>query len=290
MNWLTNFVKPKIRAIVGKKDVPENLWTKCTNCGEMLFHRDLKENLGVCHHCNQHHKISPKERFTSLFDNGNYELIENPNVISDPLKFKDTKKYTDRLKENRNKTGAQESILLAHGKINKINTVIASQNFAFMGGSLGMGTGESIVNAANYCIKNNCVLIIIAAAGGARMQEGILSLMQLPRTIIAIDSLKAKKIPFISILTHPTTGGVTASYAMLGDISIAEPGALIGFAGPRVIENTIREKLPANFQQSEKLLENGMIDMVIDRRQLKEILSKVITLITRNNKIFDNTF
>ncbi|MBL42862.1 MAG: acetyl-CoA carboxylase carboxyl transferase subunit beta [Rhodospirillaceae bacterium] len=289
MNWLTNFVKPKIRAIVGKKDVPENLWSKCNGCGEMLFHRDLKDNLGVCNQCNQHHKISPVERFDSLFDNSEYELIETPKVISDPLKFRDTKKYTDRLKENRSKTGSTESIILAHGKVNKIKTVIASQNFSFMGGSLGMGTGESIINAANYCVKNNCVLIIIAAAGGARMQEGILSLMQLPRTIIAIDSLKQKKIPYISILTDPTTGGVTASYAMLGDISIAEPGALIGFAGPRVIENTIREKLPENFQQSEKLLQNGMLDMVIDRRELKETLGKIIKLITINNKNFDHT-
>ena len=288
MNWLTNFVKPKIRAIVGKKDVPENLWTKCTGCGEMLFHRDLKVNLGVCNQCNQHHKISPKERFISLFDNGIYELIETRNVISDPLKFRDTKKYTDRLKENKAKTGSDEAIILAHGKVNRINTVIASQNFAFMGGSLGMGTGENIIDAAKYCVNNNCVLIIIAAAGGARMQEGILSLMQLPRTIIAIDSLKEKKLPFISILTDPTTGGVTASYAMLGDISIAEPGALIGFAGPRVIENTIREKLPSNFQQSEKLLENGMLDMVIDRRELKETVGKIVTLITRNNKNFDH--
>ena len=287
MNWLTNFVKPKLRAIVGKKDVPENLWTKCSGCGVMLFHRDLAENLGVCNQCNQHHKISPKERFSSLFDNGDYELIEPPTVISDPIKFRDTKKYTDRLKESRNKTGTQESISLACGKINNIDTVIAAQNFAFMGGSLGMGTGESIIEAADYCLKNNCVLIIIAAAGGARMQEGILSLMQLPRTIIAIDSLKQKKIPFISILTDPTTGGVTASYAMLGDISIAEPGALIGFAGPRVIESTIKEKLPANFQQSENLLENGMLDMVVDRRNLKKILDKLIVLLTKNNKIFD---
>ena len=287
MNWLTNFVKPKLRAIVGKKDVPENLWTKCNGCGEMLFHRDLSENLGVCTNCNQHHRVSPKVRFMSLFDEGKYSLISNPNVLLDPIKFKDTKKYTDRIKESRARTGENESILLAHGSVNKIKTVIAAQNFSFMGGSLGIGTGESIVRAAEHAVENNSVLIIIAAAGGARMQEGILSLMQLPRTIIAINLLKEKKIPYISIMTDPTTGGVTASYAMLGDISIAEPGALIGFAGPRVIESTIRETLPDNFQQSEHLLENGMLDMVIDRRELKKTLGKIIQLITKNNPIFD---
>ncbi|MDC0074580.1 acetyl-CoA carboxylase, carboxyltransferase subunit beta [Alphaproteobacteria bacterium] len=276
MNWLTNFVRPKIRAIVGKKEVPDNLWTKCPSCEQLLFHRDLKINLFVCNNCGFHLPIEPLKRLESLFDDGKYSILELPDIITDPLRFKDTKRYTDRLKENRNKTNHKESIIVTEGKINNINTTTVVQNFNFMGGSMGLAVGEALIKAAQNSVNNRTPLVIFSAAGGARMQEGILSLMQMPRTVIAIDLVKEAKLPYISIFTNPTTGGVTASYAMLGDISIAEPGALIGFAGPRVIKDTIREELPEGFQTSEYLLDHGMIDMVLDRREIRD---KIITIL-----------
>lgn len=281
MNWLTNFVRPKMRAFSRKRDVPENLWSKCPSCGQMLFHRDLLENQHVCTGCAHHLRIGPQERFNALFDEGRYTAIELPDVLVDPLKFRDQKRYTERLKESRAKTGAKEAVIVAHGKIGGQPTVMAVQNFAFMGGSMGLAAGEALIAAARLAVLQDAALIVFAAAGGARMQEGILSLMQMPRTTIAVDMVREAHLPYIVVLTDPTTGGVTASYAMLGDISIAEPGALIGFAGPRVIEETIREQLPDGFQRAEFLLQHGMIDMVVHRHKLRDTLAQVLALLMR---------
>ncbi len=279
MNWLSNFVRPKLQALVRKREVPDNLWTKCPGCGQMIHHKEIKARQFVCQHCDHHLRMSPDDRFPHLFDGGEYITIELPEVAVDPLKFRDEKKYTDRLKESRSKTGQQDAVVVAHGKLGGHAAVIAVQNFSFMGGSLGQGAAEAIIAAAKLAVFQNAPLIIFAAAGGARMQEGILSLMQLPRTTIAVQMLQESGQPYISVLTDPTTGGVTASYAMLGDIAISEPGALIGFAGPRVIENTIKERLPAGFQRAEFLLEHGMLDMVAHRHKLRETLIRVIELL-----------
>lgn len=284
MNWLTNKVLPKIRKLATSKDTPDNLWVKCPECGQMLFHTDLVENLNVCNHCEHHMRIGPKERFSQLFDENEYDVIELPEVQVDPLKFRDSKKYTDRLKDARNKTGDRDAMIVAHGKLEGNSAVIGVQNFSFMGGSLGMAVGEAIVAAAKLAVLQKAPLILFTSAGGARMQEGILSLMQMPRTTVAVQRLKEAKLPFIVVLTDPTTGGVTASYAMLGDIQISEPGALICFAGPRVIEETIREKLPEGFQRAEFLLEKGMLDMVVHRRELKATLGRLIDLISNKKK------
>ncbi len=278
MNWLTNFVRPKIRALV-KKDIPDHLWTKCPACGQMLHHKELKEAQYVCAHCEYHMRISSSDRFEALFDDGEFNEIELPETVNDPLKFRDEKRYTDRLKENRAKNGHSDAIAVAYGTMGGAAVVMAVQNFSFMGGSLGLGAGEAILSAAKLAVLQEAPLIIVAASGGARMQEGILSLMQLPRTTIAIQMVQEKGLPYICILTDPTTGGVTASYAMLGDFAIAEPGALIGFAGPRVIENTIREQLPEGFQRSEYLLEHGMLDMVVHRHRLRDTLIQLIDLL-----------
>lgn len=277
MNWLTNFVRPKIKALMRKEEVPDNLWAKCPSCDHMLFHRDLSENMHVCHHCGHHMRISVSKRLEYLFDDGAYTKVPVPDVATDPLKFKDTKKYTDRLKEYRTKTGSQDVIDVAYGQIGGKSAVVAAFNFAFMGGSMGMAVGEAILTAAELAVKSRCALIVIPASGGARMQEGILSLMQMPRSIIAVEKVKKAGLPYITLLTDPTTGGVSASFAMLGDVAIAEPGAIIGFAGARVIEETIRQKLPEGFQKSEYLLEHGMIDMVVPR---KELNAKIGTLLT----------
>ncbi|MBX3456808.1 MAG: acetyl-CoA carboxylase, carboxyltransferase subunit beta [Candidatus Paracaedibacteraceae bacterium] len=270
MNWLTNFVRPKIKALMRKEEVPDNLWAKCPSCDHMLFHRDLTENMHVCHHCGHHMRIGVSKRLEYLFDDGAFTKVPVPDVATDPLKFKDTKKYTDRLKEYRTKTGAQDVIDVAYGQIGGKSAVVAAFNFAFMGGSMGMAVGEAILTAAELAVKSRCALIVIPASGGARMQEGILSLMQMPRSIIAVEKVKKAGLPYITLLTDPTTGGVSASFAMLGDVSIAEPGAIIGFAGARVIEETIRQKLPEGFQKAEYLLEHGMIDMVVPRKELNE--------------------
>lgn len=279
MNWLTNFVRPKMRAFARKRDVPENLWSKCPSCGQMLFHRDLQESQHVCTSCGHHLRIGPNQRFDALFDDGRYTRIELPAVPVDPLKFRDQKRYTDRLKDSRAKTGEDEAVVVAHGLLGGEKAVIAVQNFAFMGGSMGLAAGEALIAAARLAVLQEAALIVFAAAGGARMQEGILSLMQMPRTTIAVDLVREARLPYIVVLTDPTTGGVTASYAMLGDIAIAEPGALIGFAGPRVIEETIREQLPDGFQRAEFLHQHGMIDMVVHRHQMRETLSRLLNLL-----------
>ena len=269
MNWISNYVRPKINAIFSKKDTPENLWQKCPNCGMMLFHREVKDALFVCNECGHHMLIPPKERLLNLFDGGIYSRIDYEDVIEDPLNFKDTKKYTDRMKETRKKTGEKDAMLLTVGDIGRLKVTVAVQNFLFMGGSMGMSVGNSIIAGVNNCIKFKTPFVMFAAAGGARMQESILSLMQMPRSTVAIQSLREAKLPYVVVLTNPTTGGVTASYAMLGDITIAEPNALICFAGPRVIEQTIGEKLPDGFQKSEYLLDHGMIDMVTSRDKIR---------------------
>lgn len=280
MNWLTNFVRPKIQMLVGPKEVPENLWSKCSSCGHMIFHKDLENNNFVCQHCDHHMRLSVTRRLGLLFDDGDYHRIDLPKVPVDPLKFKDAKRYSDRLKENRSKTGEQDAIIVAHGALGGRNVVIAAFNFDFMGGSMGMAVGEGIVAAAELAIVQEAPLIVIPASGGARMQEGVLSLMQMARCTVAVERVKERGLPFIVLLTDPTTGGVTASFAMLGDIAIAEPGTVIGFAGARVIENTIREKLPEGFQRAEYLLEHGMIDMVVPRSDLRDTLARVVGLLT----------
>jgi acetyl-CoA carboxylase carboxyl transferase subunit beta len=278
-NWLTNFIRPKIRSIVGAKDVPDNLWQKCPSCDGMLFNKDLQDNLNVCYHCGHHLKISVKDRLTMLFDHGQYQIVRVPDVPADPLKFKDKKKYTDRLKDSIAKTGEKDAILVAEGQMGQIPVVIAAFNFDFMGGSMGATVGEGLVKAAELAVQRKAALIAIPASGGARMQEGIVSLIQMPRTTIAVQMVKDAGLPYFVLLTDPTTGGVSASFAMLGDIHIAEPGSMIGFAGKRVIEETIREQLPADFQTAEYLKDHGMVDMVVERKNLRETFIRLLSLI-----------
>ncbi len=282
MNWLTNYVRPKLKAVLRKTETPDNLWHKCKGCGQLIFHKEFLANQFVCGNCGHHERIGPAERFKALFDEGKHERLELPKVQDDPLKFRDQKKYSDRLKDARSKTGEQDALIVGVGRMDDIEVVVAVQNFFFMGGSMGIAVGAGFVTAIQKAIELRAPFVIFTAAGGARMQEGILSLMQLPRTTVAVNMLREAGLPYIVVLTDPTTGGVTASYAMLGDVHIAEPGALIGFAGPRVIENTIREKLPEGFQRSEFLLDHGMVDMVIPRHELKETLVRLISLLTRD--------
>lgn len=279
MNWLANFVRPKIQALMRKNEVPDNLWDKCDACEHMIFHRDLVENTYVCHHCQHHMRLSVQDRIEALFDNKIFVKAPLPKVIADPLKFRDTKKYTDRLKDYRQKTGREDAIVVASGKIGGQQAVVAAFDFSFMGGSMGMAVGDGIVAAADLAINTHSALIIIPSSGGARMQEGALSLMQMPRTTIAVEKIREAGLPYIVILTNPTTGGVSASFAMLGDITISEPGAIIGFAGARVIEETIRQKLPEGFQRAEYLLDHGMIDMVVHRHKLSETLGRILGMI-----------
>ena len=279
MNWFKKIVPPGLKKIFSKKSSTKELWLKCDNCEAMIFHKDAEDNLYVCNECDNHMRISAKERFKQLLDQGSIKYIEDPNVPIDPLRFKDEKKYVDRLKESKRKTKLSDSVVIGHGTINKINVTLAVHDFQFMGGSLGMAAGEAIITAIKHSLENNYPFILCASSGGARMQEGILSLMQMPRTTIMIQTLREKKIPYIVLLTNPTTGGVTASYAMLGDIHIAEPNALIGFAGPRVIENTIKENLPDGFQKSEYLLDHGMIDMVSHRKDLKNNITSILDIL-----------
>lgn len=284
MNWISNVVRPKIQNVFKKRDTPDNLWRKCGSCGEMVFHRDLVAALNVCPNCDHHIKLGTAERLKMLFDRGEYDAIAVPSVPHDPLKFKDQKKYSERLKEARTKSGREDAVTGGFGQLDGCDVVIAVQDFAFMGGSLGMGAGEAIIKAAEMALSKKCPFVMVAASGGARMQEGILSLMQMSRVTVAIQMLRDEGLPYIVVLTDPTTGGVMASYAMIGDIHIAEPKALLGFSGPRVIEQTIREKLPEGFQRSEYLLEHGMVDMVVHRHQLKETLARVIRLMTHRPK------
>ena len=279
MNWITNYVRPKLQALVRKAEVPDNLWDKCPACEKMIFHRDLEANHRVCTHCGHHMRLPAKRRLEMLFDDGAYARIELPRTIQDPLRFRDRKRYTDRLKEARDRTQEQDAIIVAHGTIGGTRVVVAIFNFDFQGGSMGIAVGEGFLAAAKLAVLQQAPLIAIPASGGARMQEGILSLMQLPRTVIAVQEVKEAGLPFFVVLADPTTGGVSAYFAMLGDIAIAEPGAVIGFAGARVIEETIREKLPPGFQKSEYLLEHGLLDMVVHRHQLRDQLAKLLKLL-----------
>lgn len=281
MNWITNYVRPKINSMLGRREMPENLWIKDPESGEMVFHKDLEENQYVIPSSGHHMKISAKERLRFFFDEGRYEPIENPKVMVDPLKFRDEKRYVDRLKDAKAKTGMEDAILSGTGTIEGLPVVVTVQDFAFMGGSLGMAAGDAIIRAFDVALEKKRPLILFAASGGARMQEGILSLMQLPRTTVAVDRLKEAGLPYIVVLTNPTTGGVTASYAMLGDVHIAEPGALIGFAGPRVIEQTIREKLPEGFQRSEYLMDHGMVDIVVSRLEMKSTVANLVKILVK---------
>jgi len=281
MNWITNYVRPRINSIFSRREVPENLWTKCDECGTMLFHRELSDNLNVCTHCNHHMAITPRDRFSALFDGGIFVEVKVPEPITDPLQFKDQKKYPERMKAAQKKTAEKEAMLVAEGEIGRTPIVAAAQDFGFMGGSMGMYVGNAIIAAAERAVALKRPLVLFSAAGGARMQEGILSLMQMPRTTVAIQMLKEAGLPYIVVLTHPTTGGVTASYAMLGDVQIAEPNALICFAGPRVIEQTIREKLPEGFQRAEYLLDHGMLDRVTPRTHMRDELIKIIRMLMK---------
>jgi acetyl-CoA carboxylase carboxyl transferase subunit beta len=284
MNWLSN-IPPGIKNIFKKEDDGAGtLWTKCGGCGEMIFQRDLDAANQVCPSCNYHLPLKPEARLALVYDNGEYQKIEVPESVQDPLKFRDEKKYTDRLKDNRKKTGDPDAMQVTAGAIDGAPVVIAIQNFKFMGGSMGLALGEAMLKAAEEAIARKAALIVFAASGGARMQEGILALMQMPRTTIAVQMVKEAGLPYIVVLTHPTTGGVTASYAMLGDVHLAEPGALIGFAGARVIEQTIREKLPEGFQRAEFLQEKGMVDMVVHRRELKNTLSKLVRVLVKERR------
>ncbi len=279
MSWLTDFVRPKIQALVGRPDTPDNLWHKCPNCEQMVFHRELEELDHVCPHCDHHMRLSAKRRLESLFDDGKYQRIELPKVDPDPLKFRDLKRYSERLRDTQHKTGEQDAMIVASGTIAGNKAVIAVFNFAFMGGSMGVAVGEALLAAGRLAVLQQAPLIVVTASGGARMQEGILSLMQMPRTVLAIDEVKEAGLPYIVVLTDPTTGGVSASFAMLADIAIAEPGAIIGFAGPRVIEETIRQRLPEGFQRAEYLLQNGMVDMVVPRGQLRDQIGRLVDLL-----------
>lgn len=283
MSWLDR-IRPGINKLLKPKtDTPDNLWVKCPDSGDMLFKSDLEAALWVTPR-GRHMRIGADLRLKYLFDDGIFEEIPLPSVVEDPLKFKDDRKYVDRLKTARAQSGKQDCMSIGFGKLKAHNVVIIVQDFAFMGGSLGMAAGEAFIKAAKTAIEKNCALICVTAAGGARMQEGILSLMQMPRTTLAIDSLREKGLPYLVLLTDPTTGGVTASYAMLGDVHIAEPDALIGFAGPRVIEQTIRQKLPAGFQRSEYLKEHGMVDMVVHRKDLRTEFGKILSMLAPFSK------
>ncbi|GGE09077.1 acetyl-CoA carboxylase carboxyltransferase subunit alpha [Gemmobacter megaterium] len=280
MNWITNYVRPKINSLFSRREVPENLWTKCPECGTMLFHRELADNLNVCSNCDHHMAITPRDRFKALFDGGIFVEIKVPEPLADPLHFKDQKKYPERMKAAQKATGEKEAMLVAEGEVLRTPVVAAAQDFAFMAGSMGMYVGNAFIAGARRAVELKRPFVVFAAAGGARMQEGILSLMQMPRTTVAIEMLKEAGLPYVVVLTHPTTGGVTASYAMLGDVQIAEPNALICFAGPRVIEQTIREKLPEGFQRAEYLLDHGMLDRVTHRKALRDELVTILRMLT----------
>ncbi|MBR6327289.1 MAG: acetyl-CoA carboxylase carboxyltransferase subunit beta [Alphaproteobacteria bacterium] len=284
MNWFINIVRPKIQKTT-PKEIANNMWLKCPNCNQMLFSKELKKSLYVCTSCGHHLRLYVDKRLKMLFDNEEFTLIDLPSLVDDPLKFKDSQKYVDRLKSNRKSTENQDALKVAVGLIGGVECVVAVMDFSFMGGSMGTVVGEGIVKAAEFSLKKKIPFITVASSGGARMQEGILSLMQMARTVAAVNMLKEKGIPFISILADPTTGGVSASFAMLGDVNIAETGSLIGFAGQRVIEQTIREKLPENFQRAEYLKEHGMVDIVVDRPNLKDELVKILKILTNKNKV-----
>ena len=277
MNWISDWALPKIQGLF-KREAPENLWHNCPSCQQMIFHRDLERALRVCTHCGHHMRLGAAQRLEATLDPG-FSRIELPKAPADPLRFRDQRRYADRLRESQTKTSMDDAVAVAHGTINGSRAVVAAFEFAFMGGSMGAGVGEAIVTAAKLAVLQDAPLIVFTASGGARMQEGAISLMQMPRTVIATRMVKEAGLPFITVLCDPTTGGVTASFAMLGDIQIAEPGAMIGFAGARVIEQTVREKLPEGFQRAEYLLEHGILDMVVKRGEMRETLARVISLL-----------
>ncbi len=279
MSWITEYVRPKIRTLLGRRDVPENLWTQCPSCQQMIFHAELEKTQKVCSNCGHHMRATAIERLRWTFDADSFTRVELPKAPADPLRFRDSQRYADRVKTAREATHLEDAIVVAHGKIGGQAAVVAVMAFEFMAGSMGAAVGEGIVAAARLAVLQDAPLIIFTASGGARMQEGAISLMQMPRTIIASRVVKEAKLPFITVLTDPTTGGVTASFTMLGDIQIAEPGALIGFAGARVIEQTVREKLPEGFQRAEYLLEHGILDMVVRRDAMAETLARLIGLL-----------
>jgi acetyl-CoA carboxylase carboxyl transferase subunit beta len=279
MSWLTEYVRPRIRTLLGQREVPENLWSQCPSCQQMIFTKELEKGLKVCPHCGHHMRGTALERLGWTFDDGAFTRIELPKVPADPLGFRDSKRYSDRLREARTRTGLEDALVVAHGTIGGQKAVVAAMAFDFMAGSMGAAVGEGLVAAARLAVLQDAPLIVFTASGGARMQEGAVSLMQMPRTTIAALLLKEARLPFIVVLTDPTTGGVTASFAMLGDIHIAEPGALIGFAGARVIEQTVRETLPDGFQRAEYLLAHGILDMVVARAEMRETLGRIVGLL-----------
>jgi len=280
MNWISNVVPPKIRSFLRRETPGENLWVKCPDSGELIFHKDLESNLYVVPGSGYHMRMPAKARFDMVFDGASYDTLPTPEVPLDPLRFRDVKRYADRLKENRLKTGTSDAVRLTSGRLEGIPVTVAVQDFEFLGGSLGMAAGEAIITGIMHAIAHQTPFIIFTASGGARMQEGMFSLMQMPRTTVAVQRLRAAKVPYIVVLTNPTTGGVTASYAMLGDVHIAEPGAVIGFAGARVIEQTIRERLPEGFQRAEYLESHGMVDMVVRRHDMRATLARLCALLT----------
>ena len=283
MSWLTNFVRPKLRALIKKSDSPNNLWIKCNSCGQMVYHKDLFETMNVCPNCDHHMKMTARQRIEWILDEGTIKELNLPEINIDPLKFRDSKRYLDRLKDAKSKTNSEDAIIMASGQIGGNSAMVVALDFNFMGGSMGSAVGEGFLEATKEAVNLNIPLVIFTSSGGARMQEGIFSLMQLPKTVVGVNKLKEKNIPYIVVLTDPTTGGVSASFAMLGDVTFAEPGALIGFAGPRVIQSTVKETLPEGFQTAEYLLEHGMIDDVIPRKNLKAAISNTIFLL-QNNK------
>jgi acetyl-CoA carboxylase carboxyl transferase subunit beta len=282
MNWLSNVVRPKIRSFLNRRESPESLWIKCPETGQLVFFKDVEANQFVIPVSNYHMRMGAAARLKSMFDDGVWEDIAVPEVTTDPLKFRDERRYADRLKDARAKTGLEDAIKLGFGRLDGTPVVIGVQDFDFMGGSLGMAAGEAVIAGLEAAVERGTPFIMFAASGGARMQEGILSLMQLPRTTVAVQKLREAHRPYIVVLTNPTTGGVTASYAMLGDVHIAEPGALVGFAGPRVIEQTIREKLPDGFQKAEYLRDHGMVDLVVHRHQLRATLANLCRILTKS--------
>ena len=284
MNWLTNVVRPKIKNLLTKKDLPDNLWIKCPETGEMVFHRELEANQFVVPSSGYHMRMPAKKRLEAFFDRGEWTAVALPSVPADPLKFRDERRYADRIKDARSKTGREDAVMVGYGTLEGLPITAAVQDFDFMGGSLGMAAGEAIVTGMTTARDRGTPFVLFVASGGARMQEGILSLMQMPRTTVAVQALRRAKLPYFVVLTNPTTGGVTASYAMLGDVHIAEPGALIGFAGPRVIEQTIREKLPEGFQRSEYLLDHGMVDMVVHRHEIRPTISKLAHIFMKKDQ------
>ncbi len=284
MSWLTEFVRPKIRTLLGRKEVPDNLWHQCPNCQQMIFHRELESGKKVCPHCGFHMRATAADRLAWTFDDAAFTRIDLPKVVLDPLVFRDQKRYLDRLKDARGAMKQDDALLVAHGMVGGHRAVVAAMEFGFMAGSMGGAVGDGLVAAARLAVLQAAPLIVYTASGGARMQEGAISLMQMPRSTIAVQMVKEAGLPFITVLTDPTTGGVTASFAMLGDIQIAEPGALIGFAGARVIEQTVREKLPEGFQRAEYLLAHGIIDMVVKRGELTPMLERLIDMLTAHRR------